>query len=420
MNSAIFGLLLVQSFCTSSVAAIEGKNVLPMSISDYTGNSAGKELDGTGIKNFDISRKEGSLLLDLVRNGALQLQAEDIDQREVKDIKRDKVYTHLIQNGGIRTDFTKPSIGFMLQVFENLLDGEDLDTAVGHTDGRTRNAILYSDTVRSFTAKRYKEEHVIFSIPSLPKHEHITMAEVRIHSNKNTNRRQRFVLLVRREKTTLEKVSLKATKRNSFIYIPEKIITRMNRFHGNISIVLREKTKKGKSTVKGNTPILVIYSSDNGFMKSVYKSYTSTENSNGNHDNNDTTMRSRRSTRNDQQKKKGRRRKNKWSNREAEPCKMHDFKVDFDLIGWGQWIIHPKTFNARVCYGQCPSPIGHEFTPTNHAMLQTLMKMKRPSSAPEPCCVPTKLRPLSMLYFEYDDIVVRHHEDMIVSECGCR
>lgn len=265
----------------------------------------------------------------------------------------------------------------------------------------------------------YKEESVVFNIPALPTHERVTMAEVRLHNNKNKSRQQRFVLLVRRDRKTIDKLTLKSKEGNNFLYIPKKIITRMNRYHGNFSIVIREKTKKRKSSLTENAPILVIYSSDNGFMKSVYKSYTSNQNTVSNNDNHGLN-RSRRSAKNDQQRKRNKRRKNKWAGREVEPCKMHDFKVDFDLIGWGPWIIHPKTYNARVCYGQCPSPIGHEYTPTNHAMLQTLMKMKRPRAAPEPCCVPTKLRPLSMLYFEYDDIVVRHHEDMIVSECGCR
>lgn len=246
------------------------------------------------------------------------------------------------------------------------------------------------------------------------------MTEIRFLGNRNVNRRQRFELLVRRNKKTIEKFNIKTKKTNGLIYMPGGIISHINHFHGNVSIVLREKTKRRKSTVTENIPILVIYSSDDGFMKNIYKSYTSNED-NTNNDNINTVNRSKRATKNDQLRKKGRkRRKNKWSDRETEECQMHDFKVDFDLIGWGPWIIHPKTFNARVCYGQCPSPVGHEFTPTNHAMLQTLMKMKRPRSAPEPCCVPTKLRPLSMLYFEYDDIVVRHHEDMIAAECGCR
>ncbi|GFR93435.1 nodal-like protein [Elysia marginata] len=103
-----------------------------------------------------------------------------------------------------------------------------------------------------------------------------------------------------------------------------------------------------------------------------------------------------------------------------ENCKMYDFYVDFTVIGWGEWIIHPKRFNSKFCFGQCPSPIEAKYHPTNHAMLQTLMRMKLPNIAPAPCCVPTKLKAVSMLYVEFDEIVVRSHEDMVVDQCGCR
>ena len=119
MNSAIFGLLIVYTFCTSPVDAFINSNVLRKSFSEDNENSADKLPNINGIIDITTANKEGSLLLDLVRNGALQLQADDINRKEVKDVKRDEVYTHLIQNGGVRTDFTKPSIGFMLKVCTN-------------------------------------------------------------------------------------------------------------------------------------------------------------------------------------------------------------------------------------------------------------------------------------------------------------
>lgn len=34
-------------------------------------------------------------------------------------------------------------------------------------------------------------------------------------------------------------------------------------------------------------------------------------------------------------------------------------------------------------------------------------------------CAPVKMRPLSMLMNDNGDVVMKHHEDMIVEECGC-
>ncbi|XP_077062400.1 southpaw [Siphateles boraxobius] len=104
----------------------------------------------------------------------------------------------------------------------------------------------------------------------------------------------------------------------------------------------------------------------------------------------------------------------------GELCRRVDMWVDFDQIGWDEWIVHPKRYNAYRCEGQCPSPLDESFNPTNHAYMQSLLKLFHPERVSCPSCVPTRLSSLSMLYYEGDGVVMRHHEDMIVDECGCQ
>ena len=51
-------------------------------------------------------------------------------------------------------------------------------------------------------------------------------------------------------------------------------------------------------------------------------------------------------------------------------CRRVDMWVDFEKIGWSEWMIYPKRYNAYRCEGRCPSPVNETFTPTNHAYMQ--------------------------------------------------
>ena len=101
-------------------------------------------------------------------------------------------------------------------------------------------------------------------------------------------------------------------------------------------------------------------------------------------------------------------------------CSRRKMEVDFNEIGWGKWIVYPRKFNSYQCAGKCTNPLSYHLKPTNHAILQGIMRTIHKDKVERPCCTPTSLSPLTMLYYEYGEILLRHHKDMVVDSCGCR
>ncbi|XP_072263173.1 protein DVR-1-like [Pyxicephalus adspersus] len=102
-------------------------------------------------------------------------------------------------------------------------------------------------------------------------------------------------------------------------------------------------------------------------------------------------------------------------------CQIRSLYIEFKEFGWQEWVIAPKGYMANYCHGACPYPLTEVLNGSNHAILQTLIHSIDPHEVPLPCCVPIRFSPISMLYYDNsDNVVLKHYENMVVDECGCR
>lgn len=105
-------------------------------------------------------------------------------------------------------------------------------------------------------------------------------------------------------------------------------------------------------------------------------------------------------------------------------CCKRQFYVNFKDIGWNDWIIAPSGYHANYCEGDCPSHVA-SITGSSLSFHSTVighyrMRGYSPFQNLRSCCVPTRLRAMSMLYYnEEQKIIKKDIQNMIVEECGC-
>ncbi|XP_071105441.1 nodal homolog [Haliotis cracherodii] len=323
-------------------------------------------------------------------------------------------------------DYQKDSTKFLVRLFNILQKGAPLAKAAGR---KLKTADLMKvDTIRSFAAKDMSKINessrfgLSFKIPSLPQDESLRLAEFRCPRALSLLKKYKVKISIFKGEKIARKVTIRVqptTHHKDFVFDISRAITAwVNGYHGDVTIHVEMPRTffrlLSKTTSEAYENLLVLYLENQDFLQNVLVKEQSTY---------DGLMNSAsRGKRSAPDIIRRRRRKNRRWNKagKKQGCRLYDFDVDFNTIGWGEWIIHPTRFNSKFCHGNCPSPIDVRHKPTNHAMLQSLMRSKRSNVAPSPCCVPTKLEPLSMMYVEDGEVVVRHHEDMIASECGCR
>ncbi|KAL4640207.1 growth/differentiation factor 10 [Arapaima gigas] len=113
-------------------------------------------------------------------------------------------------------------------------------------------------------------------------------------------------------------------------------------------------------------------------------------------------------------------RRRQWS--EPRVCARRYLRVDFTDIGWSEWVLAPKAFDAYYCAGACGFPIPKMVRPSNHATIQSIVRaVGITPGVPEPCCVPDKMSALSVLFLdEGRNMVLKVYPGMSVETCSCR
>ncbi|KAI4529231.1 hypothetical protein MG293_020479 [Ovis ammon polii] len=113
-------------------------------------------------------------------------------------------------------------------------------------------------------------------------------------------------------------------------------------------------------------------------------------------------------------------RKKQWD--EPRVCSRRYLKVDFADIGWNEWVISPKSFDAYYCSGACEFPMPKMVRPSNHATIQSIVRaVGIVPGVPEPCCVPDKMSSLGVLFLDENrNVVLKVYPNMSVETCACR
>ena len=83
----------------------------------------------------------------------------------------------------------------------------------------------------------------------------------------------------------------------------------------------------------------------------------------------------------------------------------------------------PAEYTAFRCEGICAFPLNSNLNATNHAIMQSLVKIiqkKDDSDFPNPCCSPRILDPITVVYFDDSKTVTyKKYREMMVRSCGC-
>ncbi|KRZ05544.1 Inhibin beta A chain [Trichinella zimbabwensis] len=105
------------------------------------------------------------------------------------------------------------------------------------------------------------------------------------------------------------------------------------------------------------------------------------------------------------------------------PCCRRRFRISFDELGWGDWVLAPKQFDSYYCIGRCTHFGG--FSTENgdgFAFYSELMNLYRSTEKNymKPCCSPIKFAPLTIAIWQGpNEQATQTLDNVVVTKCGC-
>ncbi|CAL7937301.1 unnamed protein product [Xylocopa violacea] len=110
---------------------------------------------------------------------------------------------------------------------------------------------------------------------------------------------------------------------------------------------------------------------------------------------------------------------------EMKECCRDELYINFEDIGWSDWILHPSGYHAYFCRGSCSSAASLTISgsPYNNVIRRLLTKngntIHRRSEI-VPCCSPTQLSAIQLLYVDSNNTITQKTlPNMVVEACGC-
>ncbi|XP_014095405.1 growth/differentiation factor 8 [Bactrocera oleae] len=108
-------------------------------------------------------------------------------------------------------------------------------------------------------------------------------------------------------------------------------------------------------------------------------------------------------------------------------CCREKLYISFDEIGWGDWIIQPRGYDAYFCRGSCGSVASVAQSATHHsAFLQKIALSRRNNRDSQPlelvpCCTAKQYSPLKLVFMDSNNTATQKtFPNMVIESCGCR